>query len=381
MPPKPIVPITFLVLLLATGCAAAAERVRAESSRQAQIRTSFELGPGVIIEGHGPMTFVMRPSGGIEAVDAQSGKSVWSTNAAAKPLALLGSRLVAQAEATLPGVLPIVVFDTRDADTPALTTEVPLPAEVFAFIDQPLGRFFAAQARADGGEVVVLWNYLEQEVTGVAPAPGTSPVRRRFEGGARVDVATGEIHVLEGASTPASPLLPPPVQHMVENRELRQPPWRAGRVLAATTERETEDGRRWVVLRRWDAETGEALPEVVLFEGRPRALLPSADSQHVVITSRLEGAEAPAWERYRWSVYSLASGEVLGELRWHTSATPFCVLDGTLLTMTQPFGRLIEGRIVEQPLALRAVSLDSGAQTWSRPVHDTTYRGPHPPGP
>ena len=380
MPPKPIVPITFLVLMLVTGCAATAERVPVESSSRAQVRTSFELGPGVIIEGHGRVTFVMRPSGGIEAVDAQSGESMWSTNAAAKPLALLGSRLVAQAEATRPGVLPIVVLDTRDADTPALPTEVPLPAEVFAYIDQPLGGSFAAHARADGGEVVVSWNYLEQEVSGMAPAPGTSPVRRRFEGGARVNVATGEIQVLESAPTPASPPLPPPVEHMVENRELRQPPWRAGRVLATTTERETENGRRRVVLRRWDAETGEALPEVVLFEGRPRALLPSADSQHVVITSRLEGAEAPVWERYRWSVYSLASGKVLGELRWHTSATPFCVLDGTLLLMTQPFNRRVEDRNVEQPLALRAVSLDSGAQTWSRPVRDTTYRGPHPPG-
>ncbi len=373
-------PLSFLVLLLAGGCAAAAERAREESSR-APIQTSFELGPGVIVDGTGLTVFVMRPGGGIEAVDARSGDVVWSTDAAARPLALAGDRLVAQAEANRPGVLPIVILDISVAETPVLTTEVPLAAGVFALVDQPLGISFSVRARADGGEVSIWWDYLEQEVTGVAPAPGTSPIRRRFEGASRVEVISGKLRVLDGAPTPVTPPLPPPVQQMVDSGELRQPPWRAGRVLAAITERATDEGGRKVVLRRWDAETGEALPEVLLLDGRPRAVLPSVDSRDVVITSRLEGTVAPAWDQYRWSIFSLLSGKALGEMRWHTSATPFWVAGGALLTMTQPFERRIEGRVLKEPLAVRAVGLGSETQIWSRPVRDTTYRGAYPAGP
>lgn len=342
---------------------------------------SFVLGPGVIISEHEGMAYVMVPGGEIQAVDARTGDSVWRSNIAAKPLAIQGNHLIAQAVAKRPGVLPIEILDLRRPDAPPLTIEVPLPADVTAFIDQPLGISFVAEARDEGGEVVLSWNYLEQVVSSVAPAPGTSPIRRRAEGSARIDTESGEVQILEGTLKPPSPTLPPPLQQMFEGGESHRPPVRAGNVFAATTTRVIEGGERQVVLRRWEAETGEELPDVVLFNGRPRAVVSSSDNRHIVITSRLEGAEAGEWERYQWSVFSMESGEPIGSIRWHTSATPFCVLDGTLLTITQPFSRRVEGRIVAQPPALRAISLETGVQTWSHALRDTTYRGPFPAGP
>ncbi len=374
-------PIMFVVLLLVTGCATAGDRDRAGSSNRAQIRTSFALGSGVIIAGHEGMAYVMRPGGEIEAIDTRTGDSVWRGAMAAKPLVVLESGLVAQAVAKRPGVLPIEVLDLRNPETPPLSIEVPLPADVFAFIDQPLGISFVAEARDEGGEVVISWNYLEQHVSSMAPPPGTSPIRRRAEGSARIDIESGEFQLLEGTSKPPAPAFPPPLQQMLEDGEFQRPPSRVGSVLAATTTRVVEGGDRQVVLNRWEAETGEALPDVVLFNGRPRAVVPSSDNRHIVITSSIEGAEAGEWERYQWSVFSMESGNSVGNLRWHTSATPFCVLGRTLLTITQPYSRRVEGRIVEQPPALRAISLEAGDQTWSHAVRDTTYRGPFPAGP
>ena len=327
------------------------------------------------------MAYVMGPGGEIEAIDTRTGDSVWRGAVAAKPLVVLESSLLAQAVAKRPGVLPIEVFDLRNPETPPLSLELLLPADLFAFIDQPLGISFVVEARDEGGEVVISWSYLEQHVSSMAPAPGTSPIRRRAEGSVRIDIENGEFQILEGTSEPPSPVFPPPLQQMLEDGKLHRPLSRAGSVLAATTTRVIEGGDRQVVLNRWEAETGEALPDVVLFNGRPRAVVPSADNRHVVITSSIEGAEAGEWERYQWSVFSMESGNSLGNLRWHTSATPFCVLGGTLLTITQPFSRRIEGRIVDRPLALRGVGLDTGVRTWSHPLRDTVYRGPFPAGP
>ena len=371
----------LVIMLLVTGCATAGDRDRAGSSNRGQGRSSFELGPGVIVAGNEPMTYVMGRGGEIEAIDARTGDSVWRSSLAAKPLAVLGSSLIAQAVAKRPGVLPIEVLDLSNPETPPLSIEVPLPAGVFAFIDQPLGISFAVEARDEAGVVVVSWSYLEQHVSSVAPAPGTSPILRRAEGGARFDIESGELQVLEGTSAPPSPVLPHQLQQMFEDGELQRPPSRAGSVFATTTTQVIEGGDRQVVLNRWEAETGKALPDVVLFNGRPRAAVQSSDNRHIVITSSLEGAEAGGWERYQWSVFSMESGDSEGNLRWHTSATPFCVLGRTLLTITQPFSRKEEGRVVERPPALRAISFETGVQTWSHPLRDTAYRGPFPAGP
>jgi hypothetical protein len=379
--PKWITPIMLVIMLMATGCATAGDRDRAGSSNRTQGRSSFELGPGVIVAGNEPMTYVMGRGGEIEAIDARTGDSVWRSSLAVKPLAVLGSSLIAQAVAKRPGVLPIEVFDLSNPETPPLSIEVPLPADVFAFIDQPLGSSFIAEARDEAGVVVISWSYLEQHVSSVAPAPGTSPILRRAEGGARLNIESGELQVLEDTSAPPLPVMPPSIRQMIEGGELQGAPSRAGHVLAAPTTRVIEGGDRQVLLRRWEADTGEELSDVVLFNGRPRAVVPSADNRHIVITSSSERAKAGEWERYQWSVFSMESGESVGNLRWHTSATPFCVLGGTLLTITQPFSRRVEGRIVEQPPALRAISLETGVQTWSHALRDTTYRGPFPAGP
>lgn len=379
--PRWITLIALLVMLLVTGCATAGDRDRAGSLNRAEGAPSFSLGPGVIVAGHEGVAYLMAPGGEVEAIDVRTGDSVWRSAAAAKPLAIQGNRFVAQAVAKRPGVLPIVVLDLSNSGRTPPAIEVPLPADVFAFVDQPLGSSFEAEARIEGDAVVISWSFLEQVVSSVAPAPGTSPIRRRAEGSARIDTESGEVQTIEGSSAPPSPILPPPLQQMFEEGELHRPPVRAGSVLSAPTTRVIEGGDRQVVLRRWTAETGEELSDVVLFNGRPRAIVASADNRHIVIASSSDRAEAGEWERYQWSVFSMDSGELVGNLHWHTSATWFCVLDRTLLTITQPFSRRVESRIDEQPPALRAINLATGVQSWSHAMRDTTYRGPFPAGP
>ncbi len=148
-------------------------------------------------------------------------------------------------------------------------------------------------------------------------------------------------------------------------------------MLAALVER-AESGRHRTVLRRWQAETGAALPEVTLADQRPVARLASADDRHLVLTSALRAGAATS-QRYLWSIHSLSTGERLAELEESRSAMPFCVLGNRLLVLSPASGPRVAGAWVEQPPGLRAVDLETGAEVWRRPVRETAYRGPRPP--
>src|SRR5215203_3122330 len=56
------------------------------------------LQEGVVIAPRLGLAYVMHPGGGIDAVDLASGALRWRSDRAAKPLALSGDRLIAQAE-------------------------------------------------------------------------------------------------------------------------------------------------------------------------------------------------------------------------------------------------------------------------------------------
>ena len=366
-----------MFLLLPGGCATAGppgDRAGVEGSAP----PSFELSSGVVLEPDPPVAYLMVPEGGIEAVDCVSGETLWSTTEVAKPLAVFGRRLIVQKEAAgRTGVLPIGILDSRNGSGASVAAGVPLPPGTRALVDQGLGVSFTVRAWEEEGDLIVTWEYLEQEVTGTSPLPGAVPFRQRAAAAARVDVDSGRVEPLAAPAPRAAPL-PPEVQRLVDAGELGQAPWRVGRILAAVTDQTAKAGQRRVVLGRWDATTGAPLREVTLFAGRPLAQLLSADRRHLLVSSMTD-AGTGVWERYLWSIFSLASGELVGEMRHHRSARRFSVLGANLLHLSQPFGRRVGNDWVEEPLKLRAVDLAGGAERWTRPVRDTAYRGRRPP--
>jgi hypothetical protein len=104
----------------------------------------------------------------------------------------------------------------------------------------------------------------------------------------------------------------------------------------------------------------------------------SADGRHVLVTEPVKTTELTLY-RHQWTVYGRASGARLGTVPALVAATPFLVA-GTTLYHTQPVHVLVqEGRIVEHPVALRAVNLTTGAEVWKMAVQDTSFKGPFPP--
>ena len=170
----------------------------------------------------------------------------------------------------------------------------------------------------------------------------------------------------------------PDVRERIELGEGWAAPWRIGDVVASVNDQAAPSTQRHVVLRRWDAKTGEPLPEQILFEGRPLAQLFSANRQYLLVSSQTD-QNPVGWDRYLWSVFSLESGELVGTMHYHRSGDHFFVLGSTLFHLSRPFGRRVGDEWIEEPLKLRAVDLGSGTVLWSIPLRDTSYRGPRPP--
>jgi hypothetical protein len=329
----------------------------------------------VIVDAQRGAVYLAEAGGGIEAVDLESGRSLWRSDQAALPLALSGRLLIAQGEEAAPASrLPVVVLDVADKGRKVLEAVIPLPAEVRAHVNDALGRSFRASAEPDRGGFLVSWSYKETQISGVRPPAGQAPPERTFSGAARLRVDTGRVVAADAAPGPAA-REPDSAERRIRAKDLPHRPWRSGSVLAVT-----EGGRgEAMTLRRWDARTGRPLPDRVL-AAKALAALPSADQRHVLVSERV-GAGGPGDREYRWSIFSLETARQVGETRRDESAAPFFVGKDRLLFVSQPRGYLSGEKWIEEPLRVRAVALAGGGPIWDRAIRDLEYRGATPPAP
>lgn len=365
----------LLLALLATACGSAGPPAASAGDRaKAPAAPSAELVPGIVVDPAAGALYLAVPGGGIEALDAATGRPLWSSEEAARPLLAVGGRLLAQRESGTG--LPLALLNAAGGGL-LRRFDAPLPVGVRASVDQSLQADFRLAARASGDGAILEWEYLERDPSGTSPPDGRAFARRDL-GSLRLDLESGQAAPPGEDEAAAGEPLPEPVELLVAAGELR-PPWRAGAVLAAAQQLwEPAAGR--LVLRRWLATTGEALPEVTLLEGRAVAVLPSADKRHLLVVTTRAG-EAAGPEPYLWSLHLLATGEAVLERPAARSATPFVLLAGRLIFVEPPSGRRVEGRWEERPRRLRALEAASGVELWQRPVRDPAFRGPVPPRP
>lgn len=290
-------------------------------------RSAFELRPGVIVHPQLGLVYAMSGERGINAVDLANGSQRWSTNLAAKPLALVGDLLIGQVEPSGAGTtLQIVTLNTRQQGQRVVTGSIELPAGVRASIGETVSSSFVATARGYADDVLVSWEYSERYVKGIDPEDSVVAVRDTL-GVLRMNPSSGTM----------APVRPQDV-----------PPARAP--------------------RSPDLSVAERLP------GVPSRQYLSADGRHVLVSERI--ADDRTWDKYRWTIYERSTARRVGEVRSHLSLAPFFVHDSLLIYETGPYLR--HGEAPEPP-KLRAVSLDSGQEAWSTEIRDTVYRGPFRP--
>jgi hypothetical protein len=293
------------------------------------------LREGIVVDPTQPVAYVMTPERGIAAVDLTTGAKLWTSAAAAKPLALVGNRLVSQVEPhAATNQLEIVALNVRERGAATAPKTTALPASVRVAVGETLAGTFTSTGRPEGGNVLVAWTWLpeatqamreeaDREPDGAKRIRAASPVT----GAVRVNPKTGAMTRVAEASR-----IPPASSTWLLPTEKR---------LAAADAKGTQ------------------------YE--------SADGRHVLVSERV--ADDRTWDKYRWTVYERATGRKLGETRSPWSFAPFVVRDSILVFDTTPFTRGQE----EQPAKLRGVSLDTGREAWSVEVREVVYRGPLPP--
>lgn len=337
----------------------------------AQPKPAFELRRGIIVDGSRGAAYIPHPDGAVEAIDLDAGRVLWSYAEAALPLTVDGSLLVVQAEEKRRGRLPIAILDLQGGGRKVVDAMIPLPNDVHALIVDDFERSFRATAERDGDAFLISWTYKEMVVSGMYRAPEEPLPTRIISGAARVQIATGRVIA-------AAPVGPRPVTNAAAERikaihTLDAMPLQVGNVVATT-----KGGRgEALTLKRWDVRTAAALPDRELSK-KAVVALPSAERKFVLASERV-GAGGPQDPEYRWQIFSLESGERVGELRRDVSAAPFFVWNDNVIYESRPHGYRVGEVWVDEPMKIRALRLSQGVQQWDRAVRHLEYRGPVPP--
>ncbi|MEM7705434.1 MAG: hypothetical protein AAF358_07775 [Pseudomonadota bacterium] len=283
---------------------------------------ALTLGDGLLVDAANGQVVLMREGGGLEQVNIASGKASWVSDAADRPVMLLGGELTAQVDTSIPGRMDLRLLDANSG-TEKSAFAVELPADVRPSIDDGLGQTFTMRP-SSGSKAGLVWRYEKRLVQGAFMADAPKPTRH-----------TGLLSPESGSWK----------NRPISDAESRK----AQEALAATQPNRPIAG----------------------VEGRQFS---AVNGSHVLVSLHQPEQQLP----YRWQVFD-AAGNPLGETRSRMSFSPFVVLDGTLLYVSQPYSeRQGDGVMRGEGLTLRAMDLTTGKQRWQKTIRDTRYTGPYP---
>lgn len=299
------------------------------------------LHDGVMVDTAAGAAYVMSPKGGIEALELATGNVLWKSRDAGKPLLVQNGTLVAQAAPDGPGKLVLVALDTRQG-TARERVDVPIPANLRANLVDGPSQSFRTQAFAAEGNAVVTWTAEDgRTLQGTLP-PTEEP--------------TSNDSAAPGNVTGAAKAMPQPLRG-------------AARLDLGTG--------RAVAMKYEETLQAQAVSVRTPFNrAADLRQLSSLDGQHILSSERTKNGSLAA--RYRWTVTDKA-GATVGTVDAPVSMAPFVVSGTRLFYVAQPIARKEGNRMIQEPLRLRSLDLQTGAELWNQPVIDSTYRGVSPP--
>ncbi len=357
----------------------------------------LSIAPGVLVDPGNGVAYVMTPRRTIDAVSLSDGELLWSSAAAAKPLAIRGNRLLAHVENPEPSaLLTIAALGTEDGELVSSDSRN-LGSRVVASVDDGEEyQFLISTDDADTATGPLLWRYYEQKLRGPEEAP--IPVEERFgalnvsESAALSIVVGGGFSRDSGRPPYARPRITRPLSAApTANAVIRDLEsglrFRAdGSPLSAAADAGasavSEAGSTVAATTRMPAG-GLLLPGVPSVSGPPTVnripgdqFAASIDGRHIAASSF--AGDITAAEPYRWTVYERESLKVVATYLARTSLAPFTVAGDKVLYLRQPYEFREAGELRDYPPALVARHTHSGRIAWTHAVRDTRYRGPVP---
>ncbi|MEM1176734.1 MAG: hypothetical protein AAGM22_00190 [Acidobacteriota bacterium] len=288
---------------------------------------SFQLRDGVVADPARSAVYVMTRAG-VQAIDVEGGDTLWTTDAAQRPVGLYGDQLVALATPEAAGRLKLALLDVRTGQV-VTTISAGLPEGVSATVVDGPGRQFQAGLNVAGG-AFFQWRSVGRPLVGAPVVAGELPsVQQVQEGVLQLNPAAGEATAVDRAAAPKPPAF------------------------------------------RFDLAADEQLAGV---QGRQ---FRAGDDRHVLATEKRSGSDG--FNRYRWTLHDRVGGAI-GSVDRPVSTAPFFVSGATLVHEAGPvLRRLDTGDFETKGLRLVAADLRSGVELWSVDLRDTAYRGVLPP--
>jgi hypothetical protein len=151
--------------------------------------------PGGVADTAGKVVYLAGGNDSVEAVDAATGDVIWESKEAQRPLAIDGTRLVAQVRRGQgkANLLQLVVLNTANGNAVAKPQTVTFPDWIA--IDGGIGLTFAASATMSDDVLELVWQ-ANREYAGQVPLkPEEQTAMRKLETG------TAQIDLKQGVST------------------------------------------------------------------------------------------------------------------------------------------------------------------------------------
>ncbi len=324
--------------------------------------------PAGIADPAGRIGFFASAADGIEALDLASGKVLWQTHEAQRPLLVDGDHLLAQA-GTKRNRLRILRFDVKHNGECDFESD-PLVFPTWVVTGEAHGRSFTAHWHKDKHHLVLDWEARAWYTGKTHPTPEQEQTARKHaRGSARIDLRTGQVEVL---SVPTRPTLPqPPLPEQLEKKELR---WQAlvgqqWKVLAL----EEQNGQQCLVLHSWDRQKEMEQPPKELLRGKRLLVRATLDQQILCLREASPGPDehgsltqkkAPSW----WYLFSVQTGKLLGRIPDEAGMNTLAVLDKRVFYLVPGALRGPLDQPTLQPQTLKAIDLSSGKKLWEHPV-------------
>ena len=311
----------------AQSSAAYAPHEGRRAQADAQSSAAYAFREGLWFDAQRGIGYLMRPEGGVGAIDLATGLNLWTSDALQRPLLAGAQWLLGQREAE-GRELSLALLRTDAAPQLLWTARTRLPEGVRAHLADARTEFFHLQAcRLSPSELGVVWHFDE------APKPlRDDPDRaRRVTGQLRIATDSGKVR--ESDARPCAPLALP------ANAAGNPAP---GSITpsGATVRYPSADGRHYLASR---ASADGLSFEWEIYE-------PGTDAP----VARLVQPQAAAWFVVR------------GELLIRDAASE---VEAAPPSLAETSDSPIPAR------RLRAISLRSGVTLWSHAYRDTRYRG------
>jgi hypothetical protein len=349
-----------------------------------EAKPAVQFIPGGVADAAGKKGFVANASGGVDALDLETGKPLWTYKDGGKPLAVVGNRVLVQAKDKDKGnVLRVVFIDVAEGTKVKESDPIELPSWAVIEEGRGAGHSFASSARLDG-DLLVSWQATQFYWGGAAPSPEVLKATNKNAGGvARVNVESGKVEMLDADKTPP----PPAVKVSKELEKAAARPYgfgddvrttvaAAGKFAVAVDVEPPAGNKQKVVLKQWDLATEKALDPIVLAEGGMYQAV-GVPSAGVVLVRRAGLPEKAPEEDAAWTVYSLETGKKTAMFLSEPNTAEITVVGPRAYYVVKGTGNGPFGGVL--PRTLKAVDLKSAKRLWERPLEGERLPPPPPP--